>query len=53
MCVYLYKQNKYTQYTYILCKRFILDAINHDELFDCMYKIHYKYLYKCIKKLQL
>ncbi len=32
MCVYLYMQNKYTQYTYIslLKKTFILDAINHD-----------------------
>ncbi len=36
MHVYLYIHNKYSQYTYIqyVNKNFILDAINHDELFD-------------------
>ncbi len=28
MCVYLYIHNKYTQYTHILTKIFILDVIN-------------------------
>ncbi len=32
MCVYLYIDNKYTQYTHIyyVNKNFYLDAINHD-----------------------
>ncbi len=32
MCVYLYRHNKYTQYTHIyyVNKTFILDMINHD-----------------------
>ncbi len=36
MCVYLYINNKYTQYTniYYVKKNFFLDAINRDYSFD-------------------
>ncbi len=35
MCVHLNIQNKYTQYIHI--KKLILDAVNHDSLFDSTY----------------
>ncbi len=51
MCVYLYIDNKYTQYTHILCKQktFILEVfqmINHDKTALNIYSIYiYVYIY--------
>ncbi len=46
MCVYLYIQNKYTQYTNILCKqKRILDAIKRLTSLYNFYIIYYIYIY--------